>query len=339
MQTVNTADWQQQLKDTTHTIESLAQLLHLPLSALTAQLQHTRFPIKATRSYLSRIQPGCLNDPLLLQILPHPDEPPKSAQFAQTTPGFSTDPLQESRYNPVPGLLHKYHNRALIMPTGACAIHCRYCFRQNFPYTDHTVGPAGRKAQVDYLQSHPEINEVILSGGDPFVLPDDSLKKWIADLETIPHLKILRFHSRIPIVLPDRISDAFVRVLENSRLHRVIVTHCNHPQELNDDIAQKIKKLKNIGCTILNQSVLLNQVNSTPEILVVLSQTLFDTGILPYYIHLLDPVSGSQRFTVPADRIQILMHEVRKQLPGYLNPQWVQEVPGMPYKHPVMLNI
>lgn len=287
-----------------------------------------QFRLRAPEPYLARIEPGNPADPLLRQILPVTAE-------LLTLPGFSTDPLDETNYSPLPGVLHKYRSRLLIVTTGACAIHCRYCFRRHFAYDDHQQGRAGRERVFAYLEQHPEISEVILSGGDPLSLSDELLAVWVDRLASVPHLRRLRLHSRLPVVIPQRITAELLAILTGSRLNTVMVLHINHPNEIDSEVAEAAQQLRAAGITLLNQSVLLRGVNDAVGILAELSERLFTAGILPYYLHLLDPVAGAAHFAVPESEARGIYQTLLAQLSGYLVPRLVVEVPGDHSKRPL----
>jgi EF-P beta-lysylation protein EpmB len=273
---------------------------------------------------------GNCRDPLLRQVLPIDDE-------NRIQPGYSEDPLQESAAMPVPGLLHKYKGRVLLTVTGACAIHCRYCFRRHFPYSE--ANPAGDEWQqsLHYIRTNSDIQEVILSGGDPLSLPDDKLAKLVEHLQAIPHVRRLRIHTRTPVVLPDRIDDALLGWLSATPLNTIIVLHINHANEIDCAFNQAVKKLSRTGVSLLNQSVLLRGVNDSAGTLQELSERLFDTGILPYYLHQLDPVQGAAHFAVDDDSAIKIVNRLNNRLPGYLVPKLVREIAGRGSKTPVHL--
>ena len=323
--------WQQQLKNTVNNIQELCSELDLDYNTLKhgrLNLQ-PKFPLKVSRYYLNKINKNNLNDPLLLQILPQVEE-------LKSAPNFCHDPLEEEKYTKVPGLIHKYHNRVLLTVTGACGIHCRYCFRQNFPYENNILAQKERDLQLDYIIKNININEVILSGGDPLCVNNKYLDLLLSSLTSIPHIKTIRFHSRMPIVIPDRIDEELIEILNryinNQHVNIVLVTHCNHPDELDEHIKNKMALLKNIGITILNQSVLLKNINDNAKTLVDLSHKLFECHILPYYLHLLDPVTGTSHYEVKHSNAKLLIKEVSSKLSGYLVPKLVQEIAGMPSK-------
>jgi len=286
------------------------------------------FPLRAPREFVERIKKGAPDDPLLKQILPVKDE-----EFDAN--GFTIDPLAEMDTQVVPGLLHKYHGRALLVVTGVCAIHCRYCFRRHFPYADSNPAKDRWQQAIDYLKKDSSISEIILSGGDPLSLPDHRLLDLIQKLADISHLKRFRIHSRIPIVLPDRVNEQMLKWLTNTRLKSVLVVHTNHGNELDKNVATAIQKLRDINIPVFNQSVLLKGINDSAEILAELSERLFDIGIIPYYLHMLDPVAGAAHFKVDEASARTIMLKLHKTLPGYLVPRLVREIAGVQYKIPI----
>lgn len=318
--------WQTLLSNTIDDPAELIRLLELP-DALIAPARHAAngFPLRVPKPYLSRIRKGDLNDPLLKQVLPLEQELHK-------TPGFSADPLAEAQSNPHEGIIHKYHGRVLLIMTGACAINCRYCFRRHFPYQDNRIGPDQWQQMLTYLRSDTSIKEVILSGGDPLAVSDKRLARLIDDLSEIPHLKRLRIHSRLPVVIPQRITDTLLSLLENSRLQTIMVLHVNHANEVDDDVNQALSDLKAANITLLNQAVLLKGINNSVAALKALSETLFNSGVLPYYLFVLDPVDGAAHFDIPDIEAQQLLGQLQAVMPGYLVPRLAREVPGKPAK-------
>lgn len=309
--------WQAQLIHAIDDIPTLAKILDLKNFSAKP---HPDFPLKVPMSYIRRMKPGDPHDPLLLQILPQ-------AQEFQKNPGFERDPLQERHYNPLPGLIHKYHGRVLLTLTGVCSVNCRYCFRRHFPYEENNPGKQGWEKVLRYLNDNPTIEEVILSGGDPLMLPDRSLAQFVHQLEMIPHVMRLRIHSRLPIVLPERLTPALINVLTDNRFECVLVTHCNHSQELDDSVAHALAPLQG-HMTLLNQAVLLKDINDKAETLIELSKRLFSFKILPYYLHVLDKIDGAAHFDVPTSQAIELWRILLKHLPGYLVPKLVQERVG-----------
>jgi EF-P beta-lysylation protein EpmB len=251
------------------------------------------------------------------------------------TPGFGTDPVDDSDAAALPGLLHKYQGRVLLTLTGGCAIHCRYRFRRHFPYGEENPGRDGWQGVVDYLQSHPEVNELILSGGDPLLLDTPQLQRLSDKLQTVPHLKRLRIHSRLPLVLPERIDTALLTWLTTLPWQRVLVTHANHPHELGVAQGEALRALQQAGVTLLNQSVLLRGVNDAGDTLCQLSEALFSHNVLPYYLHQLDRVSGAAHFEISDEQARTLHQTLRNNLPGYLVPRLVRELGGGTCKYPL----
>ncbi|WP_066046073.1 KamA family radical SAM protein [Bathymodiolus septemdierum thioautotrophic gill symbiont] len=279
----------------------------------TQQFQDQSFPIKIPLDFANLIDKNNPNDPLLKQVI---------SVDTQKQIGFSESPLEDESNAPVAGLIHKYPNRVLLIASRVCAIHCQYCFRQNFDYNGHDA-ISNWSAIEDYICQHTEINEVILSGGDPLSLNDEKLQSLITYIENISHIKTLRIHTRSVVVTPSRITPELVIMLAKSRLNMVLVLHINHANELSDAFAKAVQKLTNI--TLLNQSVLLKGVNDSVSVLSELSLGLFDLGILPYYLHLLDKVIGSEHFLVD-DKDAIKLHKtLSKKLSGYLVPKLVRD--------------
>lgn len=241
--------------------------------------------------------------------------------------------------SPAPGVLHKYRGRALVLVTGACGVHCRYCFRRHFPYADHTRWGDGWGRVLDWLAASPDVEEVILSGGDPLAVGDDRLADLAVGLAAIPHLRRLRVHTRMPVILPERVDEALLSWLGHSRLRPVVVLHANHARELDGTVGGAIARLRASGATVLNQAVLLAGINDTVAAQCDLARQLFELGALPYYLHLLDRVAGAAHFEVSEARARELLRGVMAELPGYLVPRLVREVPGAPCKVPVDLGL
>ena len=294
-----------------------------------ARLEAARsFPLLVPRSYLARMTPGDPRDPLLLQVLPRAEELDDPA-------GFVDDAVGDAAARVVPGLLHKYAGRALLIATGACAIHCRYCFRRHYPYGDEPKRLEDWQPALDYLASDRSIHEVLLSGGDPLLLNDDRLA-WLVDrLAEIPHLRRLRIHTRLPVVLPDRVTAGLIDLLRATRLTPFVVIHANHARELVADAADAVRELVRAGISVLNQAVLLRGVNDSVDALAALCERLIDLGVLPYYLHQLDRVRGTSQFEVPVEEGRRLVAAVRARLPGYAVPEYVCEQPGEPHKTPL----
>jgi EF-P beta-lysylation protein EpmB len=286
------------------------------------------FALRVPRSYVARMRYGDPNDPLLLQVLP-------VAAELEKTQGFVSDPVGDMERRAAPGLLNKYHGRALLIATGACAVHCRYCFRRHFPYAEESALQHGWQPALDRLRADASIDEVILSGGDPWSLSDRRLRQLTDALQAIPHVRRLRVHTRYPIVLPERVDCGLLDWLSGLRLQKVVVMHANHAREIDESVREACRKLAGAGATLLNQSVLLSGVNDTVEALAALSEALFETQVLPYYLHVLDKVQGAAHFDVGQARALQLHEQLTARLPGYLVPRLVREVPGAPAKTPV----
>lgn len=323
----------QQLADVVTEPDELLQLLALDRHAELAAGRDARrlFALRVPRAFIARMKPGDAQDPLLLQVLTQGQE------FVQA-PGYSTDPLDEQS-SVVPGLLHKYRNRALLLVKGGCAVNCRYCFRRHFPYQENPGNKRSWQTAIDYIAAHPELDEIIFSGGDPLMAKDQELAWLIDALAQIPHLKRLRIHSRLPVVIPARITDGLCQILAETRLQVLMVTHINHAQEIDAALQQAMQQLKRAGVTLLNQSVLLRGVNDNAATLAALSNALFDAGILPYYLHVLDKVQGAAHFFVSDDEARALVRELLTQVSGYMVPKLAREIGGEPSKTPLDLQL
>jgi len=317
--------WQTLLAQAVSSTDELLGILQIDPAQLKTRPLDNKFPLRVPRGFVQRMRKGDSRDPLLLQVLPVQQE-------VQTAAGFVPDPLDELDNMPAPGLLHKYQGRALLTATGACAIHCRYCFRRHFPYTDANPLADQWQQSVDYVAQHSDITELILSGGDPLTLTDARLHSLTDQLAEIGHLRTLRIHSRLPVVLPERIDAGLLSWLETRQLKVVMVIHCNHPNEIDADVGAAMQRLRQAGVTLLNQSVLLRDINDDVATLVRLSEQLFSVDVLPYYLHQLDKVQGAAHFEVDETIARQLIDGVSAALPGYLVPRLVQEVPGMPGK-------
>lgn len=323
------SSWQETLSDlVTDPAELLALLELSPGDMGLAKQGQLDFPLRVPRPFLARMEVGNPQDPLLLQVWPQGDEDLE-------VPGFVADPLEEMDSQPVAGILHKYAGRLLLMPTSSCAIHCRYCFRRHFPYQASIPDRQAWQNSFDYLRQRDSIQEVILSGGDPLAVSDRHLDWLLGQLEGIAHVGTLRLHTRLPIMIPARVSAALCRRLAASRLRCVLVLHSNHARELDDAVAAACARLRDSGVILLNQSVLLRDINDNAEALSELSERLFDMGVLPYYLHLLDRTGGTAHFEVDEQRGLDLIEALRQQLPGYLVPKLVRETPGAAAKQPV----
>lgn len=321
--------WQKELKQSFTAPEELLQFLNLSPADFAKDTKARRlFPMRVPRPFANLIERQNPRDPLLLQVLPLADE------FVARD-GFVTDPLLEQD-NQTPGLLHKYKSRVLIIFRGGCAVNCRYCFRRHFPYDENQVNKRQLLEHLEYLKQHPEINEVILSGGDPLMAKDDAITWFIEHLEQIPHLKIIRIHTRLPVVIPSRITSQLLRTLQASRLKAVMVLHINHAQEIGEALKIASQKIRQHGIWLLNQAVLLKGVNDNIETQVSLSHALLDADIQPYYLHLLDKVAGASHFYIDDSQALSLYQQMMDELPGFLLPRLVREIGGKTSKTPVL---
>jgi EF-P beta-lysylation protein EpmB len=323
--------WQRELsRSITDPAQLLAELELDPKLGTSARAASSLFSLRVTRSYLARMRHGDASDPLLRQVLPLADE------LIEST-GYGPDPLDEHAATRASNLLQKYSGRALLITTQACAIHCRYCFRREFPYSAQAVAEEGAGrfgAALDVIANDTTIEEVILSGGDPLSLSDARLTRITDALAAMPHVQRIRVHTRQPIVLPSRVDDGLLAWLRGVKRPLVMVLHTNHPNEIDDEVRSACAKLRSAGVTLLNQSVLLRGVNDSVDTLAQLSRDLMNAGVMPYYLHLPDRVRGTAHFDVPEAEAQRLVDELAKRLSGYLVPRLVREVPGAPYKVP-----
>ncbi|MEM6329750.1 MAG: EF-P beta-lysylation protein EpmB [Planctomycetota bacterium] len=321
--------WRDELRRAVRDPRELARLLDLPDAwAEQAAGAAAQFPLVAPRPYVDRIQRGDPADPLLRQVLP---------LDVETTPaaGFTADPVSDAAAELTPGLLHKYHGRALLVTTGVCAVHCRFCFRRHFPYGLAPKGVDAWAPAIDRIAADATITEVILSGGDPLTLVDKTLAALAGRLAAIPHLRRLRVHTRLPVVLPSRVTDGLLAWLAGGRLAPVVVLHANHANEIDAAVAAACRRLQAAGVRRLNQAVLLRGVNDTADAQAELSERLFDAGVLPYYLHQLDRVAGAAHFEAPVETGRRIVAQLQARLPGYLVPRYVREIAGQPGKTPV----
>jgi EF-P beta-lysylation protein EpmB len=315
------SQWQKDLSEAIKDPKELLRLLELDLDLDSDTIAAAKeFQLRTPRGFVARMRKQDINDPLLKQVLPLKQE-------RLTVAGYSADPLGETTVNHLPGLLHKYTNRVLLTVSGACAINCRYCFRRHFDYAKNNPGKMGWQPVWDYIANKAEINEFIFSGADPFVLNDSYLLQLIEKITPIPHVKRLRIHTRLPIVLPERITHGLLNALK-TRLQTIIVVHANHPNELDANVAAAMNALSKAGAVLFNQAVLLKDINDSALILRDLSEKLFAMGVLPYYLHLLDKVKGAAHFAVSKKRAKLIMRELMGYLPGYLAPRLVEEKAG-----------
>lgn len=311
-------EWKDILRRSTRDAKTLRTKLDLKPEH-TDWLDESDFSVFVPEPYLSRIEPGNPKDPLLLQVAP-------SVHEQEDVDGYTTDPLDEKNSIGAPGVLQKYSGRVLYIAASACPIHCRYCFRRHFPYCDHDS--ASVETLLTFLQKDSSIYEVILSGGDPLILSDYSLEKLFIEISAVPHVRTIRIHTRFAVVLPQRVTRQLLKTLGDERLKTVVVIHTNHPNELDKNVELAINALRSSGATLLNQSVLLKGVNDSPETLEQLSWTLFELGVLPYYLHLLDKVAGTSHFDLSEKRALSIYRGLQKNVPGYIAPRLVREISG-----------
>ena len=320
------ATWQQELKLAVRDAAQLIAALGLPATLIEPARQAARdFPLFAPRSYIARMHKCDPADPLLRQVLP-------LAAERDQPPDFSADPVGDAAAKTTAGLLQKYSGRALLVTTGACAVHCRYCFRRHYPYSEGPRSIDEWQPAIDQLAADPSIDEVLLSGGDPLTLVDEQLAELAHRLAKIPHLRRLRIHTRLPIVIPQRVTGELLAWLRGTRLAPIMVVHANHPQEIDAATAAALTRLIEAGSPVLNQSVLLRGVNDNAQALVELSRRLIDLRVMPYYLHQLDRVQGAAHFEVPISRGLELIDQMRRTLPGYAVPRYVQEIAGEAHK-------
>lgn len=324
--------WQTLLKEASIDLCDLLDFLDLDSKSAQVSTEAIKqFKLQVPRPYLHRIEKGNPLDPLLLQVLPQHAE-------LEIHPGYSFDPLQEEHANPAPGLIHKYQGRVLLILSGACAINCRYCFRRHFPYSENQLSGKHWQHVIDYICADNSITEVIFSGGDPLATTDKRLQEMINALEKIPHITRLRIHTRLPVVIPQRVTDTLCSIFSESRLNIVCVLHINHPQEIDTHVAAAMRRLQQTNVTLLNQSVLLKGINDSVSTLKNLSEALFANRVLPYYLFVLDPVVGSAHFAVDDEKAIALVKALQSQLSGYLVPKLAREIPGRPSKTLLSLN-
>ena len=321
--------WQQALAEAITDPLELCRILDLdPAPLAVAQPPARNFGLRVPRGFVNRMRRGDPRDPLLLQVLPLDAED-------LPTQGYSLDPVGDLASRAGTGILHKYQGRALLVATGACAVHCRYCFRRHFPYSDNSLLASEWESAVDAIRADSSITEVILSGGDPLSLNDRRLTQLTEALQSVPHVQRLRIHTRYPVVLPERVDEGLLAWLSGVRLQKVMVIHANHANEIDAHVAEACRRLAASGITLLNQSVLLADINDSVPALADLSEALMGCGVLPYYLHLLDRVQGAAHFDVDESKALRLHAELMTRLPGYLVPRLVREIPGAASKTPV----
>lgn len=321
-----TKDWQLALKSLLRNVEELCDYVDIPYIELEkAKLAHKDFPVRVPKAYADLIEKGNIRDPLLLQVLP------QAAELLEQ-PGFVEDPLNEAEFNKTPGLIHKYHGRVLFITSPSCAINCRYCFRRHFPYQDNNPNLAQWQQSLDYIQADSSIQEVILSGGDPLSASDDYLSKLITAISKIPHVRWLRLHSRLPVVIPQRITNNLLHILSSSRLQTSVVLHINHGNEISSELAEAIELFHQHKIRVLNQSVLLRGINDDINSHTALLAKLHEHRVQAYYLHLLDPVKGAAHFLVKDEEALALYEQLRQQMPGFMLPRLARETAHQPYK-------
>jgi len=314
--------WKQELGQAITDPEVLLHVLDLDRSLLPAARRAADiFGLRVPRGFVARMRPGDPHDPLLKQVLPLADE-------MIDTPGFTADPVGDQAAEVARGVLKKYAGRVLLVASGACAVNCRYCFRREYPYRGHLAATGEWADAIAAVVSDPSVTEVILSGGDPLTLPNTQLARLTAGLRQAPHLARLRIHTRMPVVLPERVDAEFCLWLESLPWPVTVVLHANHPREIDEGVVRACRRMRGAGATLLNQSVLLKGVNDNADVLAALSESLFSAGVLPYYVHMLDPVTGAAHFHVPEQRARQLMEALETRLPGYLMPRLVREIHG-----------
>lgn len=321
-------DWRQSLREAVTDARELLALLDLPHLADHLPAADAGFALRVPRGFVARMRRGDPRDPLLLQVLPQLAE-------LDAAPGFSDDAVGDLAAIAGHGVLHKYAGRALLIAAGSCAVNCRYCFRRHFPYAGELAASHAWREALACLASDDSIHEAILSGGDPLVLSTQKLTEFTQGLGSVPHVRRIRIHSRLPVVLPERVDDALTAWLAALPLQRVLVLHANHPAELDASVGAACARLREAGATLLNQSVLLRGINDDAGVLAELSERLFAFGVLPYYLHQLDRVRGTAHFEVPDAHARALAGVLRTRLPGYLVPRLVREVPGESAKRPL----
>lgn len=310
--------WRQIQRNNFTKLEDLLNYLEFPEEARNPFLNRPRFILNLPRRLAAKMEKNTINDPILRQFVPLKEE-------EVLTPGFLTDPVQDLKFQKTKKILHKYKSRTLLITTSACAMHCRYCFRQNFPYE---MVEKSFDEEIRYIKKDQTLSEVILSGGDPLSLSDKVLETLFHSLDAIPHLKRIRCHTRFPLGIPERINEPFLNLLRASSKQIFFIVHVNHPKELDSDILAALKKIQRLGIPVLNQSVLLKGVNDNEETLLSLSETLINAGIIPYYLHTLDPVQGAGHFVVADRRGVELIQYIQENLSGFGVPRFVREEAG-----------
>ena len=328
--TNNQNSWRKDLREVITDPKKLLNILQIdPIAYLHHLKAKELFPVRVPLPFIKRMQKNDINDPLLKQVMP------LSNEFI-ITEGFSPDPLKEHD-TVAEGLLHKYKNRALMIVKSGCAVNCRYCFRRHFPYQDNSPNKQRWKQALNYISKHGEISEIIFSGGDPLMASDEHLAWLVKQIELIPHVKRLRIHTRLPVVIPNRITTALVNLLSQTQLKATMVLHINHANEIDEIFTKALEPLRAAGIPLFNQSVLLKGVNDDPNVLIELSEKMFDCGIIPYYLHLCDSVQGAAHFDISEEKAVKIVNEMLAHLPGFLMPRLVREIAGQTNKTPINL--
>ncbi len=318
--------WQEVLSQSVTSPQELLEILDLDPALLPGAIAGSQsFQIRVPRTFIARMERGNPNDPLLRQVLPIQAE-------LDEMPGFTLDPLGEQPKNSHRGIIHKYHGRLLLMPGQLCAVNCRFCFRRHFPYEDNTLNKEEWQSALEYIRQDTSLKEIILSGGDPLAQNDQRLAWIIEQLAKIPHLQRLRIHTRLPIMIPQRVTDTLLKWLTGTRLQPIVVLHSNHPHEIDDHVTDVTKRLHQHGVQLLNQSTLLRGINDNADALIELSEKLFSSHVMPYYLHLFDKVQGAAHFDVDEDHARAIMGEMARRSSGYLVPKLAREMAGMPCK-------
>lgn len=316
--------WREIQKTNFRHIKPLAEFLEIDPHQLSL---HPGFPLNLPKRLAQKMAKNRLDDPLVRQFVPLAEE-----AVSQSQVGFSLDPVQDASFCKSPRLLQKYEGRALLITTSACAMHCRYCFRQNFEYGEKS----SFVEELDLIRSDPTLDEIILSGGDPLSLGDEALKALLGEIALIPHIKLIRFHTRFPIGIPERIDSSFLKILAECPKQIVFVIHANHPKELDDDVIAALKSVQRLSIPVLLQSILLRGINDDVETLKGLFLRCITNGIIPYYLHQLDRVAGAAHFEVSEEKGRALLAELQGFLPGYAIPRYVKEIPGKRSKTPLV---
>ncbi|KPH56891.1 EF-P beta-lysylation protein EpmB [Pseudoalteromonas porphyrae] len=325
-------NWQKELANVVTCPKVLLEMLGLSSQVHENDIKaRSLFPVRVPVPFIKKMRHGDVNDPLLLQVMPRHQE------FIAKT-GFNKDPLEEQD-NKQPGLLHKYRSRVLVMFKTGCAVNCRYCFRRHFPYQENQLNKRSLIDALDYIKSDTNINEVILSGGDPLMAKDDAISWFMDELEQLPQIKRMRIHSRLPVVIPSRVTDELCQRLADSPLKIIFINHINHANEIDNEFKAAMQKLKKAGVTLLNQAVILKDVNDSARAQIDLSEALFDADVLPYYLYLLDKVEGASHFDIKEEQARKIVGEMLLALPGFLVPKLVREIGGQQSKTPIDLKL